>query len=110
MLRRRIRRDLFGLAGDVFGPFDLERQRARAIGQQVARDNGQPGRRLVGLAIARPAFGRACERLGQNFLREVKIAAAAREDGEHSAVVLAHQAIEGRLSHRGPPWPAVSAG
>ena len=70
-------------------------RRMRSIGP-VARGRHQPGARVGGSAVARPALGGDRERLLRGFLGEVEVAEEADQRGEDAAPLLAEGLLEDR--------------
>ena len=77
----------------------LRRERAvaaDAVDRAVARGRHQPGARVVGRPVARPALGGDRERLLRGFLGEVEVAEEADQAGEDAAPLVAEDLLEDR--------------
>jgi hypothetical protein len=82
----------------------LRRQRAiaaDAVDGAVARRCDEPGARVRGRAVARPALGGDRERLLGGFLGEIEVAEEADQAGEDAAPLVAEDLVEDR-------YPALS--
>ena len=69
---------------------------ADAVDGPVARGRHQPGARVVGHAVARPALGGDREGLLRGFLGEVEVAEEADQGSEHAAPLVAEDPVEAR--------------
>ena len=77
----------------------LRRERAvaaDAVDRAVAGGRHQPGARVVGRPVARPALGGDRERLLGGFLGEVEVAEEADQAGEDAAPLVAEGLLEDR--------------
>jgi hypothetical protein len=77
----------------------LRRERAVAadpVDRAVAGRGHEPGPRIVGRPVARPALGGERERLLGGFLGEVEVAEEADQGGEDSAPLVAEDLVEDR--------------
>ena len=69
---------------------------ADAVDRPVARRRDQPGARVAGHAVARPALGGDRERLLRGFLGEVEVAEEADQGGEDASPLVAEGLLEDR--------------
>ncbi len=69
---------------------------ADAVDRAVACRRHQPGARVGGRPVARPALGCDGERLLGGFLGEVEVAEEADQAGEHAAPLVAERLLEDR--------------
>ena len=78
---------------------ELRRERALAadaVDRAVARRGHEPGARVGGRPVPRPALGRDRERLLRGFLGEVEVAEEADEAREDAAPFVAEDLVENR--------------
>ena len=69
---------------------------ADAVDRAVARRGHEPGARVVGRPVARPALGGDRERLLGGFLGELEVAEEADQAGEDAAPLVAEDLLEDR--------------
>src|SRR4051812_16256235 len=68
---------------------------ADAVDRPVARGRDQPGARVGGRSVARPALGGDRERLLSGLLGEVEVAEEADQGGEDASPLVAEGLVEG---------------
>jgi hypothetical protein len=69
---------------------------AQAVDRSVARSGRQPGARIGGDPVARPALGRDRERFLRGFLGEIEVAEKANQRSQNTAPLLAEDRLEDR--------------
>src|SRR5205085_10661800 len=69
---------------------------AQPVDRPVARRRDEPGARVRGRAVARPALGRDGERLLRGLLGEVEVAEEADQGSEDASPLVAEDPVEDR--------------